>query len=143
MSTLKFDVPAPTPPAILDAAITSVQVLDLDGNPNLVVEAGAGFNVPVRWHLTGVLAPLVINDWHVRLFAESIGVGFEGKLAEVTAAVPTLVSPTDVQYDAVLSVPAARSGYGLRTSITMPSANPAIVSRTLTTLSCEMTTTSS
>jgi hypothetical protein len=107
MSTLKFDVPAPTPPAILDAAITSVAVLDLDGNPNLVVEAGAGFNVPVRWNLTGVLAPLVINDWHVRLFAESIGVGFEGKLAEVTAAVPTLISPTNVQYDAVLNVPAA------------------------------------
>jgi hypothetical protein len=107
MSTLKFDVPAPTPPAILDAAITSVQVLDLDGNPNLVVEAGSGFNVPVRWSLTGVLAPLVINDWHIRLFAESIGGGFEGKLAEVTAAVPTLISPTHVQYDAVLNVPAA------------------------------------
>src|SRR5215213_2219674 len=65
------------------------------------------FNVPVRWNLTGVLAPLVINDWHVRLFAESIGAGFEGKLAEVTAAVPTPVTPTNVQYDAVLSVPAA------------------------------------
>jgi hypothetical protein len=107
MSTLKFDVPAPTPPAILDAAITSVDVVDLDGNPNRVVEAGAGFNVPVRWDLTGVLAPLVINDWHVRLFAESIGGGFEGKLAEVTAAVPTLISPTHVRYDATLIVPAA------------------------------------
>ena len=107
MSTLKFDIPAPTPPAILDGAITSVQVVDLDGNPNLVVEAGAGFTVPVRWQLTGILAPLVINDWHVRLFAESIGVGFEGKLAEVTAAVPTLINPTHVQYDAVLNVPAA------------------------------------
>jgi hypothetical protein len=107
MSTLKFDIPAPTPPAILDGAITSVQVVDLDGNPNLVVEAGAGFTVPVRWQLTGILAPLVINDWHVRLFAESIGGGFEGKLAEVTAAVPTLINPTHVQYDAVLSVPAA------------------------------------
>src|SRR6185436_3479494 len=100
MSTLKFDIPAPTPPAILDGAITSVQVVDLDGNPNLVVEAGAGFTVPVRWQLTGILAPLVINDWHVRLFAESIGGGFEGKLAEVTAAVPTLINPTHVQYDA-------------------------------------------
>jgi hypothetical protein len=57
MSTLKFDVPAPTPPAILDAAITSVQVLDLDGNPNLVVEAGSGFLVPVRWCLSGGRAP--------------------------------------------------------------------------------------
>jgi len=104
MSTLKFDVPAPTPPAILDAAITSVQVVDLGGNPNRVIETGAGFDVPVRWNLTGVLAPLVNNDWHIRLFAESIGGGFEGKLAEVTAAVPTLISPTNVQYDAVLNV---------------------------------------
>jgi len=104
MSTLKFDVPAPTPPAILDAAITSVEVVDLDGNPNRVVEAASGFTVPVRWNLTGILAPLVNNDWHIRLFAESIGGGFEGKLAEVTSAVPTLVSPTNVRYDAVLSV---------------------------------------
>ncbi len=107
MSTLKFDVPVPTPPAILDAAVESVQVIDLDGNPNRVVEAGTGFQVKVRWHLTGVLAPLIINDWHVRLFAESIGPGFEGKLAEQTAVTPTLVTPTDVRLDATLNVPAA------------------------------------
>ncbi len=106
MSTLTFDVPA-TLPAILDAAITSVQVIDLDGNPNRVIEAGSGFQVQVRWHLTGTLAALVINDWHVRLFAESIGGGFEGKLAETTVAVPTLVAPNDVRYDAVVNVPPA------------------------------------
>ena len=109
MSTLKFDVPAPTPAAILDAAVTAVQLVDLDGNPNRVVEAGTGFEVKVTWHLTGVLAPLIINDWHVRLFAESIGPGVEAKLTESTAVTATFISLTDIQLDATLSVPGAQT----------------------------------
>jgi len=109
MSTLKFDVPVGTPPAILDAAVVAVEVIDLGGNPNRVIDAGNGFDVQVTWHLTGILAPLIKNDWHVRLFAESIGPGIEAKLTESTAVAAVLVSPTDVHLSTTLSVPAAQT----------------------------------
>ena len=106
MAPIKFDIPGDPPAFLLSEQNTSAQVLDLDGNPNLVIEAGTGFNVKVHWELTGVLAPLVINDWHVRLFAESIGAGFEGKLAEVTSVVASPIGG-GVAYDVTLNVPAA------------------------------------
>jgi hypothetical protein len=106
MAPLNFDIPGDPPSAVLDAAVANVSVIDLDGNPNRVIDTDTGFRVQVRWLLTGALAPLIINDWHVRLFAESIGDGFEGKLAETTAVTPTAI-PNGVQLDATLTVSAA------------------------------------
>jgi len=106
MTPIKFDIPGNPPAGILDEQNTSVSVVDADGNPNLVIEAGKGFSVPVHWELTGFLAPLIVNDWHVRLFADGIGAPFNGKLAETEAVTATAIGG-GIAYDAVLVVPPA------------------------------------
>ena len=69
----------------------------LVGNSVAVVEDPAGINPPstilqtedpwrvhVDWSITNGAAPFLGGDWEVRVYAESIGGGFEGLLGSVT-----------------------------------------------------------
>jgi hypothetical protein len=110
MSTLDFDTPATVPPFVLQDTNPSITVLDPDGNPNHVVEASDGFTVALSWELKGILAPLIVNTWHARLYAQPLGTGgFAGLLNDTTAITATLVSPDTIRYTAKLPVTPAQT----------------------------------
>ena len=110
MSTLDFDTPATVPPFVLQDTDPVIAVLDPDGNPNHVVEAADGFTVALSWELTGILAPLIVNTWHARLYAQPLGTaGFAGLLVDTTAITATPGGPGVVKYSATLPVSPAQA----------------------------------
>jgi hypothetical protein len=109
MSTLDFDTPN-VPPSVLQDTDPVIAVLDPDGNPNHVVEAANGFTVALSWKLTGILAELIVNTWHARLYAQPIGTGgFAGLLTDSTAITATIGPPGVVTYTAKLVVSPAQT----------------------------------
>ena len=110
MSTLDFDTPASVPPFVLQDTDPVITVIDPDGNPNHVVEAADGFTVALSWELTGILAPLIVNTWHARLYAQPIGTGgFAGLLTDTTAITAAPGGPGVVKYSATLPVTPAQA----------------------------------
>ena len=115
MSTLDFDTPASVPPFVLQDTDPVITVIDPDGNPNHVVEAADGFTVALSWELTGILAPLIVNTWHARLYAQPIGTGgFAGLLTDTTAITATPGGPGVVKYSATLAVTPAQAEHDAR-----------------------------
>jgi hypothetical protein len=82
----RFDtVPGISPLFLRDTGPT-IDVIDPDGTPTLIIGAGRGFVVRVTWELKGLVAPLIANSRHARLFAQPLGTsGFSGKLVDTTA----------------------------------------------------------
>jgi hypothetical protein len=77
------------------------EVKDNAGVPANVIEASEQFTVDCDWDIDAVTAALLGGIWHVDLFAESIGPGFEGKLgSNLTAVVPGQTS-----YSLTITVP--------------------------------------
>ncbi len=56
-------------PLFLRDTDPTIDVIDPDGSPNNVIDADLGFVVRVTWELKGLVAPLIANSWHARLFA--------------------------------------------------------------------------
>jgi hypothetical protein len=57
------------------------QVQDNAGAPIDVIEASLPFTVSSNWNIDVVTAALLGGTWHVDVYVESIGGGFEGRLA--------------------------------------------------------------
>src|SRR4051812_47458824 len=58
----------------------TARVIDNAGKPTNVIEASLPFTVECKWNVDKVTATLLGGTWHVDLYAESIGGGFEGRL---------------------------------------------------------------
>jgi hypothetical protein len=104
MTTPRFDTVPGIPPVFLQDTDPSVLVLDPDGSPNNVIDADLGFAVQVSWELKGLIAPLIANTWHARLFAQPLGTGgFAGKLVDTTVVTATAIA-NGVRFSANLPV---------------------------------------
>ena len=55
-------------------------VNDNAGLPTNVIEASLDFTVDCTWNIDPITAGILGGTWHVDLYAESIGGGFEGRL---------------------------------------------------------------
>ncbi len=90
MTKINFDL-ITTNTAILDGNITGT-MLDLDGDPNEVIDRNAPSTLQVTFQVTGAWAWLLWGTWHVKAVAESIGPGPEFVVG--TKDIPlTLVAP--------------------------------------------------
>src|SRR5262245_66686999 len=58
-----------------------VRVIDNNGSPTNVVEAGTAFNIEVRWRYSNGGNPEFAGDWVFQAFVESIGPGVEKRVA--------------------------------------------------------------
>jgi len=96
----------------LNGTVTSVAVIDHDGNPNKVIDDDQPFDVRVTWNVTpAVTAKLLDGTWTVRAYAESMGPGPEkligtanvaangGTNYAATMSVPVSTLPSDVAPD--------------------------------------------
>ncbi len=52
----------------------------VDGAPSSVVPANTPWRVHLQWEISGALAPFLTGGWHIRVFLEAIGKGFEGQV---------------------------------------------------------------
>ena len=77
-------------------------VNDNAGLPTNVIEASLEFTVDCKWDIDAITASLLGGTWHVDLYAESIGGGFEGRLAGNFVA----VVPGQTLYTSRITVPA-------------------------------------
>lgn len=77
-------------------------VNDNAGLPTNVIEASLVFTVDCKWDIDAITASLLGGTWHVDLYAESIGGGFEGRLAGNAVA----VVPGQTTYSSTITVPA-------------------------------------
>ncbi|WP_374689496.1 hypothetical protein [Promineifilum sp.] len=91
-------------PALLDITGTAT-VEDPNGltPPATIIQLNDAWRVRVNWVLSGGFAPLLNGDFHVNVYAESIGSAFEGQLG-TQQDVPVVGAGA---YTAVVDVPAA------------------------------------
>ena len=82
----------------------TAEVIDNAGKPTNVIEASEDFFVKCKWNIDKVTATLLGGTWHVDLYAESIGGGFEGRLAGNAVA----VVPGQTDYTSTIRVPAGK-----------------------------------
>jgi hypothetical protein len=76
-------------------------VNDNAGLPTNVIEASENFTVDCTWDIDAITASLLGGTWHVDLYAESIGGGFEGRLAGNFVD----VVPGQQNYSSTITVP--------------------------------------
>lgn len=58
----------------LDAEIDSLIVIDRDGDVNQVIDTDTPFDIEVKWHVSGLIAPALNGCfWKIEVYAESIG----------------------------------------------------------------------
>jgi len=79
-------------------------VNDNAGSPADVLEASLPFSVDCQWDIDAITATLLGGTWHVDLFAESLGQGFEGRVEGTFEP----VVPGQTNYSASISVPAGK-----------------------------------
>jgi hypothetical protein len=77
-------------------------VNDTAGLPTNVLEASLDFTVDCKWDVDQDTANILGGTWHVDLYAESIGAGFEGRLGGAFVN----VVPGQKDYAATIRVPA-------------------------------------
>jgi hypothetical protein len=91
-------------------ANATAQVQDPAGinPPSTIIQTEDPFRVRVNWTLTNIVAPFLGGDWELKVYAESIGGGFEGQLGATVnvplSAAPALPLPRAYQAD--VNVPA-------------------------------------
>jgi hypothetical protein len=76
-------------------------VNDNAGLPTNVIEASLDFTVDCAWNIDAITASILGGTWHVDLYAESIGGGFEGRLAGNFEP----VVPGQTNYSSTITVP--------------------------------------
>ena len=60
--------------------------------PSTIIQTDDPWNIVVEWSIDDAIAPFLGGDWHVRVFVESIGPGFEGQVGP-TVDVPLASHP--------------------------------------------------
>lgn len=107
--TLECPVGAPH----LSGDVAALVVLDPGLPPTTIIKMSDPFNVQVEWHIEGGLVPMLGGNWHINVFCESIGKGFEGQLgAEKVVALGdgALTNPPPKRaYSTLIDVPAAET----------------------------------
>ena len=71
MSDIQF------PNILLGPGSVTATVLDNNGAPATVLEAGAAFTVHADWQISSLAALLLGGEWQLAAYVESIGVGPE------------------------------------------------------------------
>lgn len=95
MSNIQF------PNKVLGPGTFTATVVDNNGDPATVLEAGLEFKVETEWEIDAVSALLLGGQWEVTTYAESIGPGAEVRIGSTTTPL------TGAQkYKAVVTVPA-------------------------------------
>lgn len=104
MAEPRFDTFMINNPVIIKGNISNLLITDLDGDPNLVLDVDSKFLVHVDWSLTGLLQPALGGEWHLHIYAESIGPGADAVL-----------------YDTVIPLnPAVQNYHFVTPQLTMP-----------------------
>jgi hypothetical protein len=98
MSTEIHFFPNPLP----SSGTFNAVVQDNAGVPTDVIEASLEFRVDCEWDIDAITAAILGGEWHVDLYAESLGGGFEGRVGGVALA----VVPGQLNYAAQIIVPA-------------------------------------
>ncbi len=65
-------------PAHLNGNITQLQVIDLDQNPNTILETAKHWGFRVNWTISGPIAGSLGGRWHVRAYLEPFTGGLPG-----------------------------------------------------------------
>ena len=122
-------------PGILDAQVTSIDVLDPTENNERtsLLEVDDEFDVQLTWQLTGAATPVVGGYWIVSLYSDDKdGVGAMTGLIAGPATIPIVggVSPLTFQYTFQVPPPTPQVGlYELTATINhSPTGNPAQLS---------------
>ncbi|RME49230.1 MAG: hypothetical protein D6791_01225 [Chloroflexi bacterium] len=74
--------------------------------PSTVIQTDDPWNVQVQWSIDGVAAWLLGGEWHLRVFAESIGPGPEVLLGTATVPLATVPPPPPRNFTHTINVPA-------------------------------------
>lgn len=88
--------------------------------PSTIIQTDDNWRVHVDWQLAGPAAPFLGGDWQVRVYAESIGGGFEGQLGP-TVNVPLNSAPPGPprNYHAFVNVTAGTLAAGAYRLVTL------------------------
>jgi hypothetical protein len=97
MADIQFPNVLFSPPGTFNAT-----VLDNNGAPSSVLDAGLDFTIQTEWEISALAALLMGGQWEVAAYVESIGPGPEQQVG-ATVVVPLDGSTT---YSAVITVPA-------------------------------------
>jgi hypothetical protein len=122
----RFDpnIPSPIPGGkpLIGGSVGAVVVIDPANTfppfevGNLVVDPTTPFTIEISWEVTGFIAPLWLaglgGKWNVKVYAESLGGGFEGLLAEDNSepAVPSTLLYSKSLVVAANTLPEANPG---------------------------------
>lgn len=103
---IRFDPLAPT---VLDGDV-SINVLDPDGNPNMVLELNQPWSLEVTWYIDGPTVSSLGGTWEIKAFLESMGPGFENQvgptLSKSLVNIDASSTPTHLVYKDTIAVPA-------------------------------------
>jgi hypothetical protein len=90
------------PNVTFPASTFTAELIDNNGAPSSVLDAGTEFTVKTEWTISALAALLMGGQWEVAAYAESIGPGVEKQIGA------TVVKPLDgsTAYNAVITVPA-------------------------------------
>jgi hypothetical protein len=90
------------PNILLGPGSVTATVLDNNGAPATVLEAGDPFTIHADWQISPLAALLLGGDWQLAAYVESIGAGPEQQVG------PTVTVPLSgaTNYSADISVPA-------------------------------------
>jgi hypothetical protein len=89
--------------------------------PSTIIQTDDAWNIRVDWSVDGGFAPFLGGDWHVSVFVESIGPGFEGQVGgpvdvPVADAPP---APLPREYSATVGVAAGDLAAGTYKVVTL------------------------
>jgi hypothetical protein len=90
------------PNVTFPASTFTAELIDNNGAPSTVLDAGLEFTVKADWTISALAALLMGGQWEVAAYAESIGPGVEKQIGD------TVVKPLDgsTTYNAEIKVPA-------------------------------------
>jgi len=88
------------PNVLLDPGTFNATVLDNNGAPSAVLEAGNQFTISTNWTISALAALLLGGEWQVAAYVESIGPGPEQQIGP-TVTVP-LSGATNYNADIVI-----------------------------------------
>jgi hypothetical protein len=89
----------------LSGEILEVEVYDADMDPNYVLQDNLEWNVRIKWQVSGLCAPGLGGDWHIRVILESMGAGFEGIVKEQAEPVSSAAPAATRTYDVTIKLP--------------------------------------
>ena len=97
----------------LSGEILEVAVFDKDMDPNHVLQDNLEWYITVKWQVSGLCAPGLGGDWHIRVNLESMGEGFEGTLNTQIEPVNSAPIATIRKYETTINLPKPEEVDGL------------------------------